>query len=700
MDEKFYGHTNFALAVEAKLEPANGTVVLRLEYSPTEFGVTQIELLAQYLSQTLNILALEPDAQHQPFSPLSDVERQQLVGWNDTEVTVPDLLIHEWVAQVAEEMGERTAVSSQTQQVTYAELNAKANQLAHYLQTKGIGPEKLVAVYLNRSPEMVIAALAVLKAGGAYLPLDPTYPAERIRFMLTDSRPHTLITHSELQASLQSPLSNLLLLDTDWPKITLCSEQNPSSSATAENAAYIIYTSGSTGQPKGVVVTHRGVPNMAQAQHKAFAIEPASKVLQFAAFGFDASVSEMFVTLTAGATLVLADAEAMMPGPDLVALVREQGVTAVTLPPSALAILNPTDFPSLQTVVAAGEACSEEIVARWSTGRRFVNGYGPTEATVCATTAVLTPADAKAHIGRPIDNVQLYILNEAQQPVPVGTPGELYIGGIGVARGYLNRPELTAERFVQLSKIQSQATDHLPPNTVYRTGDLVRYLPDGNIEFLGRLDHQVKIRGYRIELGEIEAVLRRQTAVKDALVLARDDSGNGLQLVAYVVGQNLSVADLRTTLSQRLPTYMVPAAFVLLEAFPLTPNGKIDRKALPAPSATAVAQYVPPRDDVETIMANIWAEMLKLPRVGIHDNFFELGGHSLLATQLVTRLRQTLRIELPLRALFDSPTVADLAQVAQQPPNNQAQVVKVAQLLIKLSQLSEEEAAQLLRQKR
>jgi acyl carrier protein len=334
---------------------------------------------------------------------------------------------------------------------------------------------------------------------------------------------------------------------------------------------------------------------------------------------------------------------------------------------------------------------------------------------VCATTAVLAPDDAKPHIGRPIDNVQLFILNKAQQPVPVGTSGELYIGGIGVARGYLYRPELTEERFVPLSVIgnplsvirsphakrsRSDITDHRLPAIAYRTGDLVRYLPDGNIEFLGRLDHQVKIRGYRIELGEIETVLRRQTAVRDALVVARDDAGTGPQLVAYAVGHNVDIADLRATLSQRLPAYMVPATFVLLDAFPLTPNGKIDRKALPAPTVTAVTEYAPPRSDVETVIANLWAEILKLDRVGINDDFFELGGHSLLATQLVTRLRQTLRVELPLRALFDAPTVAALALTVQQPPNNQAQVTKVAQLLIKLSQLSEEEAVQLLSQKR
>ena len=402
----------------------------------------------------------------------------------------------------------------------------------------------------------------------------------------------------------------------------------------------------------------------------------------------------------------------MLPGAELAELVKQQQVTAVTLPPSALAIMEPEEFPTLQTVVAAGEACSAEVVARWSAGRRFVNGYGPTEATVCATTAVLTLADNKPHIGRPIDNVQLYVLDEAQQPVPIGTPGELVIGGIGVARGYLNQPELTAEKFLDLrftiddlrfnrqSKTCAEQSRSIVNRKLYKTGDLVRYLPDGNLEFLGRMDHQVKIRGYRIELGEIEAVLRQQTAVQDALVIARDDASLGAQLVAYVARQDISAVNLRTALSKTLPAYMVPAAFVLLEAFPLTPNGKIDRRALPVPTATAATRYEPPRNDVETVIANIWAETLKLPRVGIHDNFFELGGHSLLATQLVMRLRQTLRISLPLRTLFDSPTVASLANIVLRPPNERARVEKVADLLIKLAQLSPEEAAQLLSQKR
>ncbi|MCP4415555.1 MAG: amino acid adenylation domain-containing protein, partial [Chloroflexi bacterium] len=691
MNEQFFGHTNFALAVEVELNSADGTLALRLEYEAAEFTVSQIESLAGYFERTLTAMAANPEAAQHQFSPLSAAERQQLlVDWNETETSLPDLLIHEWVAQIAEEMGEKTAVSYQNQQLTYAQLNQRANQLAHYLCANGVGPETLVAVYLNRSPEMVIAALAVLKAGGAYLPLDPTYPAERIHFMLEDANVDFLLTTDDLRLTIESPITNLICLDVDWLSIASYSDRNPISDVMVENAAYVIYTSGSTGRPKGVVVTHRGMPNLAQAQHKAFAIGPESRVLQFAAFGFDASVSEMFVTLTAGATLVLASAEAMMPGPDLAKLVQTQGVTAVTLPPSALAIMNPDDFPSLQTVVAAGEACSAEVVTHWAAGRRFVNGYGPTEATVCATTAVLIPDDVKPHIGRPLDNVQLLILNAEQQPVPIGTPGELYIGGIGIARGYLNRPALTAERFVDL-RFNRQLS--IVNRKFYRTGDLVRYLPNGSIEFLGRLDHQVKIRGYRIELGEIEAMLRRQTAVQDALVVARDDNATGLQLVAYVVGENLAIADLRTDLSQALPIYMIPAAFVPLNAFPLTPNGKIDRRALPVPMVAAVSRYVSPRNDVETVIANLWAETLNVPRVGINDNFFEMGGRSLLGTQLVTRMRQTLRIELPLRAFFNSPTVATIADVVFQPPNDRIRVEKVAQLLIKLSQLSNKETA-------
>jgi amino acid adenylation domain-containing protein len=724
LDEQFFGHASFDLAVEAELHPANGTLALKLEYDPAQFGAPQIATLAGYFTRTLAALAAAPEALHQTFSPLSQAEWQQLlVDWNATSVPVPDRLVHEWVAQVAETMAERTAVFYQDQYLTYAELNAKANQLAHLLQASGVGPETVVAIYLNRSPEMVLAALAVLKAGGVYLPLDPTYPDDRLAFMLADARPQLVLTHSALQANLPATVVNRLYLDTEWDQVARHSDQNLQTAVTPDNAAYIIYTSGSTGRPKGVVVTHRGLPNLAQFLQRQFVVGPNSRVLQFAAFGFDASVAEIFMTLTAGAALVLADADDVLPGPELVALVRAYGVTIMTLPPSALALLEPAEFPTLQTVVAAGEACSVEVMARWAASCRFVNGYGPTEGTVAATTAVLTPRDTQVHIGRPIDNAQAYVLNADQLPVPLGTPGELYIGGLGIARGYLNRPELTLERFIadpfdKVTRGQGdKVTDHpftpspvhpvnrspghpVTSSRLYKTGDLVRYLPDGNLEFLGRVDHQVQIRGYRIELGEIEAALRRETAVQDALVMARTVDGRGPQLVAYVVGQGLSSAELRTALGRSLPGYMVPSAFELLARFPLTPNGKIDRLALPEPTVLAITEYVAPRNDIEMVVANVWADLLRLPRVGIHDNFFELGGHSLLGTQLVARLRQMLRIELPLRALFDSPTVATLVDSILQSPNNPALVEKVAQLLIKLSQLSDAEAAALLSQRR
>ncbi|MCC6607384.1 MAG: amino acid adenylation domain-containing protein [Anaerolineae bacterium] len=732
LDEQFFGHASFDLGVEAELHPANGTLALKLEYDPAQFGAAHIATLAGYFTRTLAALAAAPEALHQTFSPLSQAEWQQLlVDWNATSVPVPDRLVHEWVAQVAETMAERTAVFYQDQYLTYAELNAKANQLAHLLQASGVGPETVVAIYLNRSTEMVLAALAVLKAGGVYLPLDPTYPDDRLAFMLADARPQLMLTHSTLQANLPAAVVNRLCLDTEWDQVAGHSDQNPPTAVTPDNAAYIIYTSGSTGQPKGVVVTHRGLPNLAQFLQRQFVVGPNSRVLQFAAFGFDASVAEIFMTLTAGAALVLADADDVLPGPELVMLVQKYAVSLMTLPPSALALLDPAEFPTLQTVVAAGEACSVEVMARWAASCRFVNGYGPTEGTVAATTAVLTPRDTQVHIGRPIDNAQAFVLNADQLPVPLGTPGELYIGGLGIARGYLNRPELTLERFVanpfdkgtrgQEDKVTrrqgDKVTDHpftrspghpvtpspghpVTASRLYKTGDLVRYLPDGNLEFLGRVDHQVQIRGYRIELGEIEAALRRETAVQDALVMVRSVDGRGPQLVAYVVGQALSPAELRTALGRSLPGYMVPSAFELLARFPLTPNGKIDRLALPEPTALAITEYVAPRNDIELVVANLWAELLQLPRVGIHDNFFELGGHSLLGTQLVARLRQMLRIELPLRALFESPTVATLTDSILQSPNNPALVEKVAQLLIKLSQLSDAEAAALLSQRR
>jgi amino acid adenylation domain-containing protein len=480
--------------------------------------------------------------------------------------------------------------------------------------------------------------------------------------------------------------SKIVNLKSDWPTIAHHPTTNPTISQSPASLAYVIYTSGSTGKPKGTMLRHRGLCNLATWHRQAFGLRPGhSRVLQFSPLSFDASVWETFMALRNGATLVLADQETLASGPDLVRLLESERVTTVTLPPSLLAVMPDADLPHLETVIAAGEACSAELVKKWGNGRQFVNAYGPTETTVCASMYECDPSeDDSPPIGRPIANFQLYVLDTHQQPVPIGVPGELCVGGVGVAKGYLNRPELTAERFIPLSVIGKPFTDHgLPitdyglPLTVYRTGDLVRRRPDGNIEFLGRIDHQVKVRGFRIELGEIEAALAQHEGVADTAVLAREDTPGDKRLVAYIVPAEPPAptdSEMRRFLRKRLPEYIVPSLFVTLEAMPLTPSNKIDREALPVPDRSRPdleKTYVAPRSETEEKLALICADLLQLEQVGVYDNFFELGGHSLLATQFMSRVRDSFQVEIALRTLFENPTVADLAlavTVAQAAP--------------------------------
>ncbi|RMF29114.1 MAG: amino acid adenylation domain-containing protein, partial [Chloroflexi bacterium] len=443
----------------------------------------------------------------------------------------------------------------------------------------------------------------------------------------------------------------------------------PESPVTPDNLAYVIYTSGSTGKPKGTMLHHRGLCNFVRAWHQDVRVEPDDRVLQFAAFSFDASVAEVFTTLLAGAELLLARREALLSTPDLARLLQEQEVTAVTLPPVVLKMLPTEGLEALRTVMSAGEACSPEIVARWAPGRRFFNGYGPTEVTVAATWALLEAplpeGTTNVPIGRPFANVRVYVLDAHRRPVPIGVPGELCVGGTGVGRGYLHRPDLTAERFIP------DPFSNVPGARLYRTGDLVRFRPDGSLEFLGRIDHQVKVRGFRIELGEIEVALRRHPRIQEAVVLAREDRPGEKRLVAYVVppphdGAAPTVSELRTFLQETLPDYMVPAAFVVLDAMPLTPSGKVDRRALPAPDQARPdleGAYVAPRTREEEILAQIWAEVLGVERVGVHDNFFELGGDSILSIQVIARANQA-GLRLTPRHLFQAPTVAGLAALA------------------------------------
>jgi amino acid adenylation domain-containing protein len=636
-------------------------------YNTSAFDGDSIARMQDQFAIFLQGIVTDPTCCVAEIPLLSDPERHKiLVDWNDTHADYPkDKCIHQLFEAQVERSPDAIAVIFGDEQLTYKELNQRANQLAHHLGNLGVGPEVLVGICVERSLEMIVGLLGILKAGGAYLPLDPAYPPERLVFMLEDASVGVLLTQAPLVESLPKHQARIVCLDTDWEIIERQSEENPQCNFTPENLAYVIYTSGSTGKPKGVLVPHSGVSNLATALHRACNVQPNSRMLQFASLSFDSSVTELVMTLLAGATMVMGTRDSLLPGPCLIQLLRDFAIATVVLPPSVLAILPANELPALRTVIVAGEACSRDLVAKWSSGRRFFNGYGPTECTVCTTIVECTDSKEAPPIGRPLPNTQVYILDAQKQLVPIGVPGELYIGGVGVTRGYLNQPELTAERFIP-NPFSNDSGSRL-----YKTGDLTRYLPDGNIEFLGRIDHQVKIRGFRIELGEIEAVLRQNRAVQDAVVIGQEYDLNDKRLVAYVVPsqeQIFSTSELRRYLKQKLPDHMVPSAFVRLEALPLTPNDKVDRRALPMPDRIRSVEetFAPPLTLFEEVLAGIWSEVLKLDSVGIHDNFFELGGHSLLAVRVLAQIEKTFGKNLPLATLFQSPTIEQLANLLRQ----------------------------------
>ncbi|MFN9635612.1 MAG: non-ribosomal peptide synthetase, partial [Synechococcaceae cyanobacterium] len=637
----------------------------------------------------------------QRLAVLPHAERQQVLeGWNATEVDVPrNQCVHQLFEAQTERTPDAVALVFEERTLTYAELNIRANRLANHLINLGIRPDNRVAIAVERSVEMVVGLLAILKAGGAYVPLDPSYPEERLVFMLQNTSPVALLVHAATQERFSSlagavPMVDLDAEAPDWAELS-ATNPNPVTLGLGPNhLAYVIYTSGSTGKPKGVMVEHRGVCNLVTAQIQEFGLQPDSRVLQFASISFDACVSEVFITLSSGALLLLPSPQTKLVGEALVGTIAAHAISHATLPPSVLATV-PEDarLPTLSTLIAAGERLPKELARRWASDRRLINAYGPTEATVCASVqACSADAAGDPSIGHPIANTRIYVLDHQGEPAPIGVAGELHIGGIGVARGYLNRPELTAERFLP----DPYATE--PDGRMYRTGDLARWRPDGTLEFLGRIDFQVKIRGFRIELGEIESALKGCDGIREAAVLAREDGPGEKRLVAYVTAD--SVADsaervtgstniataaaeaaalpavLKAHLRDRLPDYMVPAAFVVLESLPLTPNGKLDRKALPAPEAEAYAvrAYEPPVGLVEEALAALWSELLRIERVGRHDDFFSLGGHSLLAVSLVERMRRQ-GLPVDVRALFTTPTLAELAAVVGEaaevavPPN-------------------------------
>ncbi|MET0395626.1 MAG: amino acid adenylation domain-containing protein, partial [Longimicrobiaceae bacterium] len=668
LDAAITGASQAKFDLSLTLQEAGDRIAGGVEYATALFERATVERFLGCLRRVLEAMA-EDERQAVDRQPLlSPAERRQAVeGWNATEAEYPGRsCVHELFERQVERAPGATAVRSGDERLSYAELNARANRLAHHLRALGVGPEVRVALCVERGPGMVAAVLAVLKAGGAYVPLDPAYPRDRLAYMLADSAPAVVLTQGAVAEALAGVLDGpgggvpVLELDAAAPAWAPRRDTNPARGGlTPEHPAYLIYTSGSTGLPKGVLVPHRGLCNVAAAQQRAFGVGPDDRVLQFASLSFDAAAFELVMALASGAALCVAPREELIPGPGLLALLRAHAVTTVTLPPSALAALPVEELPALRTITVAGEALPAELAARWGARHRLWNLYGPTEATIWSTAAECADPARRPDIGGPVANVRAYVLDAGLEPLPVGAAGELYVGGAGVARGYLGRPGLTAERFVP------DPFGGAPGARLYRTGDRARRLADGRLDFIGRMDHQVKVRGFRIEPGEIEARLAEDPAVREAVVLAREDPAFGMpgekRLVAYVVGEARAEA-LRARLRQSLPEHMVPAAFVFLERLPLTPNGKLDRRALPAPElASAEDRYVAPRTPVEDVLAGIWAETLRLERVGVEDGFFELGGHSLLATRVVSRVRDLFGVELPLRALFEGPTVAELA---------------------------------------
>jgi amino acid adenylation domain-containing protein len=636
-----------------------------MQYNVDLFDAASIERMATHYTAMLEAAAADPRRPISELQMLSQTELHQLlVEWNDTgREYSPDLCIHHLFEAQAERTPEAIALAFENERITYKELNARANQLAHYLKSLSVGPETPVGICLPRSIEMVVAMLGILKAGGAYVPLDPAYPKDRLTFILRDSNALLLLTEREFVPELQTSSIKLISLDAEGDRLAKQSETNLSAGVTPKNLAYAIYTSGSTGRPKGVAIEHRSAVAFLCWAREVFNRESLAGVLASTSICFDLSVFELFAPLSTGATVILGENILQLP-----ALSAAREVTLINTVPSAMQeLMRIEGVPaSVRVVNLAGEPLRNSLVQEiYETGHieKVYNLYGPSEDTTYSLYALLCKgSQQQPPIGRPIANTQAYLLNRQLQPLPTGVPGELHLSGDGLARGYINRQEITAEAFIP-NPFGNEAGARL-----YKTGDLARYLPNGEMEFLGRIDHQVKLRGYRIELGEIEAVLSRHHAVYDKVVIADDDGHGGKRLIAYIVrkpGTEITQKDLRTFLKESLPEYMIPVAFVLMDALPLTPNGKVDRRKLPRPSEAMEEReqaYEAPKTAVEKMLAEIWSELLGAGQVGIHDNFFDLRGHSLLATQVVAKVRKLYGLDLGLQRIFEMPTIAQLSE--------------------------------------
>ncbi len=665
------------------------TLAVGTEFSTDLFDEPTVSQMIRHFG---NLLASAVEQPEKPISQLrlldKDEEQKLLVEWNSATAEDVGACIHHLIEAQVERTPDAVAIISGGESLSYRELNARANQLARHLVKLGVGPDAMVGICVERSLEMGVGLLGVLKAGAACVPLDPSYPAERLQFMLHSAHVPVLLTQERLVAGLPGHQTKILCLDSDWEMIGLESEKDCPSNVTPEHLAYVIFTSGSTGRPKGVLLTHRGLVNHNLAAIQLYNLKAEDRVLQFSSISFDIAIEEVFPTWMAGGTLVLRPAELSLAGKHFSQWVEEQRLTVLDLPTAYWhewtndLAASAQRFPScLRLVIVGGEKASAAAFAKWvelgGDRIRWINTYGPTETSVVATAYEPDPADYattagagasldELPIGRPLPNVQVYLLDEHGQSVPIGVPGELHIGGAGLARGYLDRPELTSEKFIPNPFVKD------PKARLYKTGDLARFRRDGNIEYVGRADHQVKLRGYRIELGEIEAVLEQFPQVREAVVAVREDAPGSKRLVGYVVprepGSELASGEVRAFLKDKLPEYMVPSAILTLPSLPMTPNGKVDRKALPAPEPVAAEKQsmIPPRDALDVQLKAIWENVLGVKPVSLKDNFFELGGHSMLAVRLFGQIERSFGKDLPLATLFQAPTLEGLADILRQ----------------------------------
>ncbi|MFY7822882.1 MAG: amino acid adenylation domain-containing protein [Planktothrix agardhii] len=647
-------------------------------YSTDLFTAGTITQMGQHFQNLLTAIAADPSLVIFELPMLSDAEcHQLLVSWNETQTDYPqDKCIHQLFEEQVKHNPDSVAVVFEGQQLTYSELNSRANQLAHYLKSLGVETDELVAICIERSLEMIVGLLGILKAGGAYVPIDPDYPLERISFMLQDTQVKILLTQQSLLPSLPNHQAIIVCLDKDWKQIN---QENLNSAVSADNLAYIIYTSGSTGTPKGVVVTHQAV-NRLILNTNYIQFTPDDCVVQASNIAFDAATFEIWGALLNGAKIIILPKSVLLSPQEFALSLKENQISVLFLTTALfnqLANLVPQAFNNLRCLLFGGEAVDpkwvQEVRSKGAP-QRLLHVYGPTENTTFSSWYLVENLPSTATtipIGKAIANTQIYLLDKNLQPVPVGVVGELHIGGAGLARGYLNRPELTQEKFIP------NPFSNYPDSRLYKTGDLARYLPDGNIEYIGRIDNQVKIRGFRVELGEIEAVISQNEDIQSVCVIVREDNPGDKRLVAYIVpklGVTMTSEDFRQFLTHKLPGYMVPSAFVMLEFLPLTANGKIDRRALKAPSNTSDSdRFIEARSQLELSLVQIWSKVLKIDKIGVRDNFFDLGGHSLLAPYLTTQIKEQFGKEIALTALFQNPTIEQLATIIQSDSDNSSE---------------------------